>query len=166
MRRILSPVAFILLPPASALGQEHHHAGAPGAAQAQAMSPPVLKWGPAPPSIPAGAELAVLQGDPAKPELFTVRLRMPSGYKIMPHFHPTDESLTVIDGTFMVGMGDAFNRKMAMALKTGAFLTAAANQHHYAWARGATIVQVHGMGPFTITYVNPADDPRTGKSTP
>ena len=131
-------------------------AQAPGSAAAQ----PELKWGPAPAIFPAGAQMAVLQGNPGGSELFTVRLRMPSGYKIPPHTHPTDEHVTVISGTFRVGMGETFDASKTMALKAGGFVTAPAHAAHYAIAQGPTIVQVHAMGPFAMTYVNPADTPR------
>jgi len=127
-------------------------------ALAQAPSP--WKWGPAPPSFPPGARLAVLQGDPGQSALFTVRLDMPAGYKLPPHFHPTDEYVTVIQGTFLVGMGDKLDVARASPLKPGTFVTAAAGQHHFGVARGRTIVQVHAMGPFALSYVNPADDPQ------
>src|SRR5689334_24190202 len=97
---------------------------------------PALKWGPAPAVFPAGAKMAVLQGDPGKSELFTVRLDMPDGYKIAPHFHPTDEHITVISGTFLVGMGDIVDPKQMMTLPTGGFATAGATMHHYAMAKG------------------------------
>jgi quercetin dioxygenase-like cupin family protein len=127
------------------------------AANAQA---PTLAWGPAPAVFPAGAKMAVLQGDPSKAEGYAVRLDMPSGYKIAPHFHPTDEHVTVISGTFLVGMGDSLDAAHTTALPAGAFITAGANMHHYAIARGRTVVQVHGMGPFALTYVHPQDQPR------
>jgi quercetin dioxygenase-like cupin family protein len=128
---------------------------------AAAQSPaPALKWGPAPPFFPAGARFAVLQGDPGATGVYTVRLSMPPGYTIKPHFHPTDEHVTVISGALVLGMGDSVKTKGATLLTAGGFLTAKANQHHFAMARGRTIVQVHGEGPFTITYVNPKDDPR------
>jgi len=135
-----------------------------GAATAQApgsaAGAPELKWGPAPAIFPAGAQMAVLQGNPGGTELFTVRLRMPSGYKIPPHTHPTDEHVTVISGTFLVGMGEKFDATKTMALKAGGFVTAPAGAAHFAVAQGPTIVQVHGAGPFAMTYVNPADTPR------
>lgn len=118
-----------------------------------------LTWGPAPPVFPAGARMAVLQGDPSKTAMFTVRLSMPNGYTIAPHWHPTDEYITVIQGTFKVGMGDKVEPGKTMTLATGGFGAAMANQHHYAIAKGRTIVQVSAMGPFVLTYVNPADDP-------
>jgi quercetin dioxygenase-like cupin family protein len=126
---------------------------------ALAAQNPALKWGPAPAVFPAGAKMAVLQGDPGKNELFTVRLDMPDGYTIKPHFHPTDEHVTVISGTFKIGMGDAVDAKKMMTLTSGGFATAGAQMHHYAVAKGHTVVQVHAMGPFSLTYVNPKDDP-------
>ena len=120
---------------------------------------PELKWGPAPPVFPTGAKMAVLQGDPGKAEQFTVRLDFPAGYTIAPHFHPTDEHITVITGTFLVGMGDKIDAAKMMALPAGGFVTAPAKMNHYAKAKGHTVVQVSAMGPFAMTYVNPADDP-------
>lgn len=120
---------------------------------------PALNWGPAPPIFPAGAKMAVLQGDPGKAGLFTVRLDFPDGYKVAPHTHPTDEQLTIIKGTLLVGMGDKLDAARATKLRVGEFDVVGANMHHYAIADGRTIVQVHAMGPFVLTYVNAADDP-------
>jgi quercetin dioxygenase-like cupin family protein len=127
---------------------------------AQGKSDPGIKWGPAPAVIPAGAEMAVMQGDPSGTGLFTVRLRLPNGYKFPPHTHPTDEHVTVISGSFSVGMGKSFDASKMMTLRSGGFVTAPANEAHYAVARGVTVVQVHAIGPFAITYVNPADTPK------
>lgn len=140
-------------------------AALPQVASAQAGAP-ALKWGPAPPFFPAGARFAVLQGDPSQPGVYTVRLEMPPGYTIKPHTHPTDEHVTVISGTLLLAMGDAVNTASATALAAGGFITAPAGAHHWARARGRTVVQVHGQGPFAITYVNPKDDPRNAKPTP
>jgi quercetin dioxygenase-like cupin family protein len=129
-------------------------------ARAAAAQAPAITWGPAPAVFPAGAKFAVLQGDPSKAELFTVRLEFPSGYTIPPHFHPTDEHVTVISGTFLVGMGDKADFTHPVVLPAGGFITAGANMHHFGRARGRTVVQVHAMGPFALTYVNPADDPQ------
>ena len=122
-----------------------------------------ITWGPAPAVFPAGAEMAVLQGDPSKSAPFTVRLRFPNGYKIAPHWHPTDEYLTVIQGTFKVGMGTKFDEATMLVLPTGGFATAPAKEPHYSAAQGATIVQINSMGPFALTYVNPADAPKAGR---
>ena len=120
---------------------------------------PNIRYGPAPAVFPAGAQMAVLQGDPSKSEPFTVRLRFPDGYVVSPHTHPTDEHITVIDGTFKVGMGGTFNESSTVALRTGGFVTAPAQHAHFAKAQGATTVQVTAVGPFVLTYVNPADLP-------
>lgn len=133
-------------------------------AAAHEASQPELKWGPAPAVFPPGAQMAVLQGDPGSTSLFTVRLRMPDGYKIPPHTHPTDEHVTVISGSFRVGMGKAFEQKGMMKLSAGGFVTAPANMAHFAAAQGETIVQVHALGPFAMTYVNSADTPKAGGS--
>jgi len=131
-----------------------------GAQTAAPAAPPALKWGAAPPVFEPGAQMAVLQGDPSKAgEEFTVRLRLPNGYKIAPHTHPTAENITVIEGTFLVGMGSTLDRTKMMALPRGAFVSAPAQHAHYAVARGETVVQVHAIGPFALTYVNPADAP-------
>ena len=127
-------------------------------------SPPDLKWGPAPAVFPPGAQMAVLQGDPGGTAVFTVRLRFPDGYKIAPHTHPTDEHVTVISGNFRVGMGTTVDTKGMMALSAGGFVTAPANHAHYASVQGVTVVQVHAVGPFAMTYVNAADTPRAGAS--
>lgn len=128
------------------------------------MKPADLKWGEAPATLPAGAKVAVLEGDPSAPNaLFTIRLKMPNGYKIPPHFHPADEHVTVISGTLNMGMGDAFDKKATTALTAGSFGVMPKGHHHFAWAKGETVVQLHGVGPWGITYVNPADDPRSAK---
>ena len=104
--------------------------------------------------------MAVLEGDPSKAEPFTVRLRVPTGYKIPPHTHPTTENVTVLAGTFRVGMGTTFKESDLKALDRDAFASVPANHAHYAMARGLTVVQVHAIGPFILTYVNPADTPK------
>jgi quercetin dioxygenase-like cupin family protein len=134
------------------------------AASAASAQAPALKWGPAPAIFPAGAQMAVLQGDPSGTGLFTIRLKLPNGYKFPPHTHPTDEHVTVISGIFRVGMGKIFDASKMMELKAGGFVTAPAQGAHFAMAEGATIVQVHALGPFAMTYVNPADTPPAAAS--
>lgn len=132
-----------------------------GLTQHTATTADELKWGPAPPSLPPGAELAVLSGDPSKAgQPFTMRAKFPDGYKVPPHWHPTDENVTVIQGTINIGMGDKFDESQAKALTAGSYAVMPKRMHHFAFARGETIIQIHGTGPFAITYVNPADDPR------
>jgi quercetin dioxygenase-like cupin family protein len=129
-------------------------------AAAQVKSGAAVKWGPGPAFLPRGAKFAVLEGDPGASGIYTIRLRLPNHYVIKPHFHPTDEEVTVLSGTLVVGMGDSVHSKGAQRLTAGGFITAPKDAHHFAVARGVTIVQVHGEGPFQITYVKPADDPR------
>jgi quercetin dioxygenase-like cupin family protein len=139
-------------------------AHAQGAAEmAHSFTPGDIKFGPGPPFLPPGAQLAVLEGDPSQPGPFAVRLSMPDGYKIPAHNHPTTEHVTVISGEFHLGMGDKLDPAQGATLPAGSFGYLPAKMNHYAWAKGATVVQVHGEGPFAITYVNPADDPRNAK---
>jgi quercetin dioxygenase-like cupin family protein len=119
-----------------------------------------LVWGPAPPIFPKGAQFAVVEGDPGKAgDVFTVRLRFPNGYILPPHTHPADEYVTVLKGTFLAGMGEDFSDDALVGYKVDDFVTMPANMAHFASARGSTEVQVHGVGPFALTYVHPQDDP-------
>jgi hypothetical protein len=119
-----------------------------------------LQWGDVPPTLPKGAKLAVLQGDPAKPGPFVIRLSAPAGYRVAPHSHSQTENLTVLSGTFMVGRGDKFDSKALKPMKPGSFGSVPARINHYAMAKTAAVIQLHGEGPFDITYVNPEDDPQ------
>ena len=120
----------------------------------------VLKWGPGPPTIPAGAQAAGVVGDPTKEGGYVVRLKFPAGFKVAPHVHPNDENVTVISGTFHIGFGDKFDESKGQAIKAGGFAIAPKGVQHFAWASEETVIQLHGVGPGGITYVNPADDPR------
>ena len=122
-----------------------------------------LKWGPAPPGLPAGAELAVLSGDPGKAGLFTIRIKFPAGFTVQPHHHPSDELVTVIEGDFALGMGDTFDRERMTLLKQGGYALAAKTMNHYVTSTGGGIVQITSNGPFQIVYANPKDDPRNAK---
>ena len=138
-------------------GAEEHGAGE------TIHSPDQIKWQAGPPSLPPGAKFALLEGDPAKEGFFTIRVRMPDGYKIPAHTHPKVEHLTVISGTFNLGMGPKFDQGATRAMPAGTFGYWPAGMQHFAWVKGETIVQLHGIGPWRIDYVNPADDPRTTK---
>lgn len=118
-----------------------------------------LKWGPAPPVFPAGAQMAVLSGDPGKAGVFVVRLKFPAGYKIPAHHHPTDEYVTVMSGDFSLGMGDKLDPAKSAALKPGGFAEAPKGMNHFAFTKAGGVVQVSSEGPFAMTYVNPKDDP-------
>jgi len=129
--------------------------------QAQnAFTPSQVKFGPAPPFIPPGAQLAVLEGDPmASSGDYTIRLKMPDGYKIAPHTHPQRENVTVLSGTLKVGMGDKFEEAKMMSFGSGSFAYLDPSMHHYAAASGETVIQIHGASPVQFNYINPADDP-------
>jgi hypothetical protein len=118
-----------------------------------------IKWGDAPPVLPKGAKIAVLSGDPFKPGPFVIRLKMPAGYKIAPHWHSQAENLTVISGAFNLGSGDKADKAHAHLLHAGGFHYLPAMAHHYAFSNTATVLQIHGEGPFNITFINAADDP-------
>lgn len=118
-----------------------------------------LKWGPAPPVLPAGAQAAMLAGDPSKPGIFVIRIRMPAGYKVPPHTHPSDEFVTVLSGDLSFGMGDVLDLAKAKKLSAGGFAVAATGMSHYVATSGGAELQVTAQGPFAIKYVNPADDP-------
>jgi ChrR Cupin-like domain len=132
---------------------------APHKATHTVLAPGDLKWGDAPAIFPPGAKMAVLQGDPSKAGVYTVRLKAGDGYKIPAHWHPTTENVTVISGTFYIGAGDKLDESKGAPLGPGGFASLPAKMHHYAWFKGDTEVQVHGLGPFKLTYVNPNDDP-------
>jgi len=119
-----------------------------------------LKWGRAPASLPSGAMMAIVSGDPTRPGPFVIRLRLPSGFAVPPHFHPVDEHQTLISGRIGHGMGDHIDEKAVKWLRPGQSITLPANAHHYVKTRGRTLVEVSAVGPFKVTYVNERDDPR------
>jgi quercetin dioxygenase-like cupin family protein len=121
----------------------------------RAETPPAA----APPGLPAGAQAAVVDGDPGKPGFFVVRLRAPDGYKIRPHWHSQDEHVTVLSGKLEMGFGDQMGNN-ATTGGAGAYFSMQGGHHHYAMTRGESVIQLDGHGPFDIFYVNPSDDPR------
>ena len=123
--------------------------------------PQPFVWVKASAAFPAGLEVMVIEGDPSKAVPFTQRLKFPDGYVLPPHQHPIEEHVTVIQGTFVVGMGTSGRRETAVEMPTGSFILIPALTQHYVFAKGVTITQVHGIGPSGIAYVSPADDPRT-----
>ena len=122
-----------------------------------------LQWGPAPGVLPAGAQLAVLEGDPTKPGEFTMRLKAPAGYRIPPHWHPATEHVTLISGEAYIGMGDKWDESKGQKLAPGDFIYMAAKSKHFFWAKSETVIQLHGTGPWKIVYVDPKDDPSAKK---
>ena len=132
---------------------------ASGAAIAHAQKA-ALQWGPAPASLPPGARMAIVSGNPGKPGPFTIRLSLPSGFEVPPHFHPVDEHQTLISGRIGHGMGDTVDLESVNWLRPGQSVTLPAHAHHYVRTRGRTLVEVSAVGPFVVTYVNRRDDPR------
>ena len=125
-----------------------------------AVSPQQIKWGPAPAVLPPGAEAAVLFGDPSKEGLFALRLKLPEGYSVPPHTHPVDEVVTVISGTFSLGMGETADQSKAQPLPAGSFFALPPGTAHYVFIDEETIIQISTIGPWGLTYANPEDDPR------
>jgi quercetin dioxygenase-like cupin family protein len=134
--------------------------GAMSADQHVMVEPDSLKWTAAPPVLPKGAQIAILYGDPDKAEPFVFRLKFPAGYKVAGHIHPNDYDLTVLTGTMYLGMGDKFDPARGDGLKAGGFLHLPKGTHHYEWTNDDTVIQLSGIGPVGMTYLDPADDPR------
>ncbi len=132
----------------------------PTPAPSPVLAPEEISWGPAPPSLPAGAQAAVLYGDPAAAGPFAMRLKLPKGYRVPLHTHPVAEVVTVISGSFHLAMGEAAKDSTAKAFTAGSFFALEPGMKHYGFADAETVIQINGMGPWGITYVNPKDDPR------
>jgi quercetin dioxygenase-like cupin family protein len=124
------------------------------------VTPEQVEWSPAPDAVPTGAKLAVLEGDPGEAEPFVVRLRMPDGYNFPAHSHPHAERVTVIEGTMHLAMGDRLDREAAVAYPAGSFVAIPTDEPHQVWAEGTTVIQVTGVGPLEVAYVDAEDDPR------
>ena len=123
------------------------------------FTPDAIKWGDAPPSLPKGSKLAVLYGDPSKDGMFVIRAKLPANYRIPAHSHPTDEVVTVLSGTLMVGMGDKLVAASAKPFPAGSLIVAPAKTNHFVLTKQPVVIEVSAMGPLAFTYVNPADDP-------
>jgi quercetin dioxygenase-like cupin family protein len=146
-----------LAAPAVLLAQTPKRASAPHVVVAV---PDSITWNPAPPVFPAGAKIAVLEGNPTKPGAFTIRLSFPDGYTLAPHYHPRPEHVTVLHGRLLVGMGTQLDPTKFNELPEGSFGIIPARMRHFARAKGDVIIQLHGTGPWQLIYVKRADDPR------
>jgi hypothetical protein len=166
MRPLSLALAALALGSAPLLAQEPAKSDKPvpptEAPAAKPAQPPMdqYQWGKAPPGLPEGAELAVLKGDPTKPGPFTIRLRLPDGYRVAPHSHSAAEDLEVVSGVLLVAHGPNMRSAGPATLEAGAKLSLAAGTPHSVTARGITIIEMSSTGPFDIKYVNQADDPR------
>jgi quercetin dioxygenase-like cupin family protein len=153
-RAALLVLSIGLLAPVAAVSQEAAHEGH------SMVMPKQLAWADAPAALPAGAKVAVIEGDPTKPGPFTLRLKLPKGYKIPPHTHPAIEHVTVLEGTLQMGVGDKWDDKAMKDIPVGGFAVMQTGTKHFAGSKQGCTLQLHGMGPWGISYVNPADDPR------
>ncbi len=139
----------------------------PKAAKTQAMNaftPQEMKWGPPPPFVPGGAQVAVLEGNPmATTGRYTIRVKAPDNYKIAPHWHPKREEVTVISGALKVGMGDKWDDAKLKSYPAGGYFYMDPSMHHFATTQGETEFQISGPSPFAVNYVNSSDDPSKKK---
>lgn len=149
-----APAATAATPPtqASALATEHTY-----------LLPGDFKWTDAPAALPKGAKIAVIYGDPNAPGPFAMRIQVPGGYQLQPHWHPADEHVTVISGEFYMAMGETWDESKGHALPAGSVSNMLTGVRHFAWTKKETVIQINAMGPWGITYVNPQDDPRNQK---
>lgn len=155
-----SLVFSLCLLPGCLLAAEPQSSSKPAAASTHTMVHAAsIQWGDAPPMLPRGAQAAVLSGDPSKPGLFVIRLKAPAGYRVPRHWHPTDEYVTVLEGEMTLSMGDGADAHNA-DFAAGDYVLLPSPMRHEASTRGGAVLQIYGMGPFEINYVNPADDPR------
>lgn len=126
------------------------------------FTPDRIPWRDGPPSLLPGAKMAILEGDPEKEGFFTMRLKLPDGFRVLPHWHPKTERLTVIQGIVNLGTGDRYEAGATQPLSAGTYSSMPPKMTHFAWMKGETILQLSGIGPWEVVYVNPADDPRRG----
>ena len=162
--KILLSVTLVLLTVSVVNGQS---GGSAGGSQTQdgmgLFVPAEVKWVDGPASLQKGAKMVILEGDPTKEGPFTMRLWFPDGFVVAPHWHTQVEHVTVIKGVLNFGMGEKFERGATRAMPAGSFGFWPVGMRHFAWTKGETVLQLHGRGPWTVTYVNPADDPRQQK---
>jgi anti-sigma factor ChrR (cupin superfamily) len=157
---LTATASILMISLAAAMSAQSNPKKAPDGPHHVMVQADKLVWKPLRP----GAETAVVAGDPAKPGPFVMRFRYHGPVTVPPHWHPNDEHITVITGSFALGMGEKADEKAVTTLTAGGYALAPAKMPHYAWAKGeTTLLQVHGMGPFSINYVNPADDPSKKK---
>ncbi len=153
MRHWIGMAVFVVLATGVGIAQSH------GVMQ----SPAEAKWGPAPPMLPAGAQIAIVAGDPGKAAPYTVRLKFPANYDIPAHSHPTDENVAVLAGQLFLGMGDKMDKPAGKGVGPGGYALAPAGMNHFAFTKAETTILLYGMGPVEFKYVNPNDDPRNKK---
>lgn len=155
----MTAIILALSAPAAGCVQDPVEAQEPGPDQPVVMTTETLEWQAGPPDLPPGAEFAVLEGNPLEGP-FTLRLRLPAGYRIPPHAHSLIENVTVISGVLHLGNGDTLDTSRGVRVPAGGFVSLPDGSNHYAWTDEPTVVQIHSATPFDITYVDPEDDPQ------
>lgn len=159
MKKILLLVFLVLC--TSIISAQNHPAGTHNQDSVHLMiNTSDIKFMDGPPTLPMGSQFVILQGDPSKEGPFTLRASFPANYKIAPHWHPTTENVVVLEGTLYMGSGEKMDENNVTALAPGGFSSNPAKSPHYVFTKEKCVIQVHAMGPFAITYINPADDPR------
>ena len=164
MKTIVGSVVAILFATAFSLTRSSTEETQPGDMHLYSVAS--IEWKTGPAALPPGAKMAVLEGDPTKEGPFVVRFQFPDGYHVPPHTHPKTERVTIISGTLYLATGEVLDRNSAKNLSAGSFGYWPAGMKHTAWSEGETVIQLHGIGPWQINYVNPADDPRNAKKSP
>lgn len=157
--RFLAVLNLIVLLASPAVSHAAGHAANTNSKDWCRVEPEDIKWQPTA-LLPPGAQAAILEGDPAKPGVFTMRLKLPDGYRIPSHWHSQQERVTVLSGTLNLGMGKRLDAGIAKTLGPGFYSSMPPGMPHFGWTKGVTILQISSIGPWTVTYVDPRDDPR------
>ena len=156
------PLLLLLLSPSGVHSEDANQVvGSGPEPRWELFTPDHIAWRDGPPSLLPGAKMAILEGDPAKEGLFTMRLKLPDGYRVFPHWHPRTERLTIIQGIVNLGTGDRFDAAATQVLSAGTYSSMPPKMTHFAWMKGETILQLSSIGPWEVVYVNPSDDPRS-----
>ena len=161
--KVLLTVTLILLTVSAVSGQSDVNGNSQTRDKMGLFTPTEVQWGQGPASLQKGARMVILEGDPTQEGPFTMRLWFPDGFVVAPHWHTQVEHVTVISGVLNFGMGEKFDRGATREMPAGSFGFWPVGMKHFAWTKGETVLQLHGRGPWTITYVNPSDDPRQQK---
>ncbi len=156
---IILAAAFAFAFAAAGYGPAEAHAQSPAPDQPVVLTTGTVEWHPDPPGLPAGAEFAVLEGDPFGGP-FTLLLRLPAGYRIPAHTHPLIENVTVISGAVYLGNGNVLDTSRGVRVPAGGFVALLEDSSHYAWTEEPAVIQIHSARPFAIEYIDPGDDPR------
>lgn len=158
---VVAALLLLLVTPSRIHPEDPNQTALPGSqVRWKLFKPDQISWRDGPPSLLPGAKMAILEGDPTKEGFFTMRLKLPDAYRVLPHWHPRTERLTIISGIVNLGTGDHFDLKATQALSAGTYSSMPPKMAHFAWMSGETVLQLSSIGPWEVVYVNSADDPR------